>query len=286
MAYQRFTAIRGHPRKIWSDPGTNFIGAKPVLEELYRFLDGLNKPALQEKKNGTEWMWKIHPADSPHRNGAAEAAVRIVKRALQILGKESELTYSEFQTTLHIAANLANERPIDARVQSREDSIQYITPNTLLLGRASQSGDVQTFDFASYPYKRLRAMQSEVTKFWRHWSQLAGPNLFVRSKWHTTERNVAVGDVVWLSDQNALRGQFKLGRVISTNPDSKGIVRDVNVRIFPSYNVPVTRSTREARASHPAGSEQNRKIQATILHRDVRRLVVLLPAEEQNNISR
>ncbi|XP_023808028.1 uncharacterized protein LOC111946916 [Oryzias latipes] len=27
MAYQRFTAIRGHPRKIWSDPGTNFVGA-------------------------------------------------------------------------------------------------------------------------------------------------------------------------------------------------------------------------------------------------------------------
>lgn len=77
MAYQRFTAIRGHPRKIWSDPGTNFIGAKPILEKLYRFLDDLNKADLEETaaKNGTEWMWKIHPADSPHRNGAAEATV-------------------------------------------------------------------------------------------------------------------------------------------------------------------------------------------------------------------
>ena len=27
LAYQRFTALRGHPRKIWSDPGTNFVGA-------------------------------------------------------------------------------------------------------------------------------------------------------------------------------------------------------------------------------------------------------------------
>lgn len=31
---------------------------------------------------------------------------------------------------------------------------------------------------------------------------MAGLNLFVRSKWHTRERNVAVGDVVWLADQN------------------------------------------------------------------------------------
>ena len=161
MSYQKFTAIRGHPKKIWSDPGTNFIGAKPILKELYRFLDTLNKAALEETaaKDGTEWMWKIHPADSPHRNGAAEAAVRVVKRALQSLGKESTLSYSEFQTTLCVAANLANEQPIDARVQSREDCIQYVTPNTLLLGRASQSGDFKTLDFSSYPYKRLRGGQ-------------------------------------------------------------------------------------------------------------------------------
>lgn len=91
MAYQRFTAFRGHPRKIWSDPGTNFIEAKSMLEEMYRFLDSQNKAALEESaaNNGTEWMWKIHPADSPHRNGAAEAAVRVVKKVLQTLGRES-----------------------------------------------------------------------------------------------------------------------------------------------------------------------------------------------------
>lgn len=88
-----------------------------------------------------------------HRNGAAEATVGIVKRAFQNLGQEFALSYSEFQTTLSIAANLANERLIDARVQSREGCIQYITPNSLLLWRASQSGDIKTFDFSSYPFK-------------------------------------------------------------------------------------------------------------------------------------
>ena len=120
-------------------------------------------------------------------------------------------------------------------------------------------------------------MQSEVTKFWKSWSQLAGPDLFVRSKWHTTERNVAVGDIVWLCDQNAMRGQFKLGRVISANPDSKGIVRDVNIRVFPSYSVPVMRA---GCAKEPKPDGRNLKVQATVLHRDVRRLVVLLPVEE------
>ncbi len=197
MAYQMFTAIRGHPKKIWSDPG-NFIGAKPVLEELYKFLNDLDRSTVEEAsaQNGTDWQWKIQPVDSPHYNGAVEAAVCIVKKAFQSLGKESGLSYSELQTTLQIAAKLANERPIDARVQSCEDSVQYITPNTLLLGRASSSGDFKTFDFTSYPYKRFQEIQCQVNRFWRSWTQLAGPNPFVRSKWHTSQRNVSVGDIV------------------------------------------------------------------------------------------
>nr|XP_017209463.2 uncharacterized protein LOC108181536 [Danio rerio] len=284
LAFQRFAAIRGYPRKIFSDPGTNFIGARPVLQDLYQFLEGIDKSTLEETavKHGTEWIWKIHPADSPHRNGAAEAAVRIIKRALQNCGGESTLTYSEMHTALQIAANLANERPIDARAQTQEGCIQYVTPNSLLLGRASQSGDIKTFDFFSYPFKRLQAMQSLVNKFWERWSQLAGPNLFIRSKWHTTHRNVAIGDIVWIADQNALRGQFKLGRVISVNPDSKGVVRDVNIRTFPSYPVLITKPSK-ARANSSESKIGREKIPSTVLHRDVRRLVVLLSAEEQKS---
>lgn len=100
--------------------------------------------------------------------------------------------------------------------------MEYISPNSLLLGRTGNRGDQGSFEFEGYPYKRLRIIQEEVNKFWRSWCQLAGPNLFVRNKWHTKERNIAVGDVVWLADQNALRGQYKMARVVSINADKKG----------------------------------------------------------------
>ena len=221
------------------------MGAKPALEKLYAFLDRLDKSQVEDMagNHGTEWSWKIHPADSPHRNGAAEAAVRVVKRALTNVGGDGVFTWGEFQTFLYTAANLANERPIDARTQSREDCVEYITPNSLLLGRAKPKGHPGDFQFDSYPYKRLQSIQTEVNKFWRKWSQLAGPNLFIRNKWHTKERNVSVGDVVWLADQNALRGQYKLARVVSANTDVKGVVRDVLVRTFPSYPVPIRKTS-------------------------------------------
>lgn len=167
LAYQRFTALRGHPRKLWSDPGKNFVGARPALKELYMFLDRLEKSKLENdvSKHGTEWSWRIHPADSSHRNGAAEAAVRTVKRALHNLGGNGVLTWGEFQTFLYMASNLANERPIDARTQSREDCVEYISPNSLLLGRTGPRGDPGTFDFEGYSYKRLRTIQTEVDRF-------------------------------------------------------------------------------------------------------------------------
>lgn len=115
---------------------------------------------------------------------------------------------------------------------------------------------------------------------------MAGPNLFISYKWHTKERNVAVGDVVWLADQNALRGQYKLARVVSANADIKGIVRDVLVRT-PSNPVHITKANSKegpTRANSERTKRLQTKIQATFLHRDVRRLVILLPTEEQAEV--
>ncbi|KAJ8367396.1 hypothetical protein AAFF_G00320230 [Aldrovandia affinis] len=274
--YMRFTALRGHPSRLWSDPGTNFVGARPALEELYSYLSKVDKVKLEEEaaSHGTEWSWKFHPADSPHRNGAAEAAVKVVKRALRAIDKKGPFTLVELQTLLYLAANLANERPIEARIQAQEDDvIEYLSPNSILLGRTGPKGDSGGFKW-DYPFQRFHAVQGAVSEFWRRWSQLAGPNLFTRPKWHTRERNVAVGDLVWLADQNALRCQYRLGRVVQAVADSAGVVRDVRVRTVPACPAsPGKAQTREKKGSG--------KLPGVVLHRDVRRIVVVLPIEEQ-----
>lgn len=207
--YQQFTALRGHPKKLWSDIRTNFVGARPALEDLYSFLEGIiNKEKVQMKAAvaGTDWAWGFSPADSLHRNGAAEAAVRVLKRSLSSVGEEGDLTTLEFQTFLYLTANLSNERPIGARPQVQKETVDVVTPNSLLLGRMGPRGDIQGFEFPAYPFSQLRAVRVGVDKFWRRWSQLAGPHLFVRQKWHAPARNVSVGDLVWVADQNALLG--------------------------------------------------------------------------------
>lgn len=275
QAYSRFTALRGHPKKLWSDRGSNFVGARPALRELHRHLACLQKASVENMaaRNGTEWQWDFHPADAPHRNGAAEAAVKLIKRALHSLcGTTSCYTWGEFQTLLYSAANLTNDRPIDAKAQEQEDAVEYLTPNSLILGRTGQGGDMYGIDVETHPWRRLRAVQAGVDKFWSKWSELAGPNLFIRHKWHRAERSVEVGDMVWLADQNALRGQFRLGRVVATYPDKKGIVRDVDLKICMGLSGPHASRVQRENSDLPT---------TIVLRRDVRRLVVLIPVEDQ-----
>ena len=275
QAYSRFVALRGHPRKLWSDRGTNFVGAKASLRELHKHLACLQAAPMEDvaAKNGTEWKWEFHPADAPHRNGAAEAAVKLLKRALTSLGGATEsLTWGELQTLLYQAANLTNERPIDARAQEQEDSVEYLTPNSLILGRASLGGDTSGLDLEIHPWRRLRAIQIGVDRFWAKWRELAGPNLFVRHKWHRTERNVKVGDLVWIADPNALRGQFRLGRILTVYPDCKGIVRDADIATCAGLPV-----------SLAGGRKKSSSLPMAVIRRDVRRLVVLLPVEDHSH---
>ncbi len=213
-------------------------------------------------------------ADAPHRNGAAEAAVKLLKRALMSLGGAAQsLTWGELQTLFYQAANLTNERPIDAKAQEQEDSVEYLTPNSLILGRASLGGDTSGLDLETHPWRRLRAIQIGVDRFWAKWRELAGPNLFIRHKWHRTERNVKVGDLVWVADPNALRGQFRLGRILTVYPDSKGIVRDADIVTCAGLPVSLVGGRKKRSSSLPR----------TVIRRDVRRLVVLLPVEEKTH---
>lgn len=115
QAFSHLVALRGHPRILWSDRGTNFVGAKPALCELHKHLACLQAVSIEDvaAKNETEWKWNFHPADAPHRNGAAEAALKLLKRVLMILREATKsLTWGELQTLFYQAANLTNERPV------------------------------------------------------------------------------------------------------------------------------------------------------------------------------
>ena len=98
-----------------------------------------------------------------------------------------------------------------------EDGV-YLYPNDLLLGRASRRIPSGPFVAMASQHKRHKFVQST---FWKKWTKDYFHTLLVRQKWHACNRNIHVGDIVLIQDSNQIRGNWKLGRVLTADPSLK-----------------------------------------------------------------
>lgn len=262
MVLRRFVSIRGYPKQIFSDCGSQLAAAS---KELKSVIEGLNKDRLREfgAEHGLEWRFTA--ADAPWQNGCSESLVKSVKTAIKGAIGDQVLMFSEFQTVCFEAANLVNERPIGVHPTDPKDDA-YLSPNHLLLGRASARIPSGPFRQTKNERLRFEFVQKLVDSFWKRWIRDWFPSLLVRQKWHVDKRNVCVGDVVMVQDSNAVRGQWKIARVSKTFPGIDGRVRKVEVQ----YKCPpLNESPRVCKGRA-----------YTTIQRPVQRLVVIVAADE------
>ncbi len=91
---RRFIARRGLPTLIWSDNGTNFVGASRQLKEVHDFLKtNTNHEAVCNYLSTQKVEWRFIPQRAPHFGGIWEAAVKSVKTQLRKILGEVKLTY-------------------------------------------------------------------------------------------------------------------------------------------------------------------------------------------------
>lgn len=235
---RRFFSIRGYPAVILSDNGTQMVGAANELKEMVKDLDG---DQLQEFCGEKSIKWIFTTPAAPHQNGCAEALVKSCKRSLKIAIGEQLLTPFELYTCLLEVANLLNQRPI-GRIPNDPDDGAYLCPNDMLLGRATPEVPQGPFKDTRNPRKRVEFVQRIVDSFWKRWTRDVFPTLVPRKRWHVQNRNVQVGDIVTLANQNAVRGKWAVGRITKVYPGADGRVRNVTVKTATGeYSRPVTK---------------------------------------------
>ena len=129
------------------------------------------------------------------------------------------LSVPEFLTVCSEAANLLNERPIGT-LPSADSDLSVLTPNSLLLGRATSKNPRawQPYIRSQNPKTRYHLVQSAVHDFWEKWIQLYAPTLVIQRKWNVSTRNLCPGDVVVTADKNVMRGEYRLGIVKEVFP--------------------------------------------------------------------
>ena len=236
---RRFFSIRGHPALMMSDNGSQMVGAERELREM---IEGWDVDELKTfcAEKGIQWKF-VTPA-APHQNGCAESLVKTCKKALKGAIGDQVLTPFELYSCLMEVGNLVNQRPI-GHIPNDPDDGTYLCPNDMLLGRASSTVPQGPFKETRNPRHRVEFIQRIVDSFWKPWARDVFPTLIPRKRWHTERRNVRVGDVAVLSDDNkAIRGKWTICRVIEVYPGPDGRVRNVKVKTAESeYLRPVTK---------------------------------------------
>ena len=139
-------------------------------------------------------------------------------------------------TLCYEVSNLLNERPVGS-LPSADSEVNILTPNSLLLGRATAvnprgwqpcaTGNIVT---------RYHLVQAVTDEFWKKWTELFAPTLVVHRKWNTAYRNLRPGDIVIVADRNTLRGEYRLAEVREVFPGADGKVRKVTLR-YKTYKV-------------------------------------------------
>ncbi|XP_058817917.1 uncharacterized protein LOC131681231 [Topomyia yanbarensis] len=231
QALRRFVSRRGRCATIFSDNGTNFVGARNQLAELISKLknkqhhEEIAKECAKDNIN-----WHFNPPGAPHFGGLWEAAVRSAKyHLLRVMG-DTAASYEDTLTVLTQVESCLNSRPLTQLTDDPND-MEPLTPGHFLVGGALQA--LPDADFGKTPINRLthwQAVQRKVQDFWKRWrleylSQLQG-----RSKRWLPPVAIEPGKLVVVYEDNSPPIHWRMGRIQEIHPGTDGVVRVVTLK--------------------------------------------------------
>lgn len=228
-AFKRFTAGRGQVSDLYSDNGTNFVLANKLLN-----CDVSKRKSENEKicdaiasKNIN---WHFNPPAAPSFGGLWEAGVRSMKQHLKKTIGEAKLCYEEFITILTQVEACLNSRPL-CPVSNDSNDLEVLTPAHFLVGRQlTANPEPSLLNRNENTLGRWQLVQKMTQHFWRRWQDEYLVQLQQRPKWATAKKNVQVGQLVLITNDNQPPTQWPLGRIPSVHPGTDGAVRVVSIK--------------------------------------------------------
>jgi hypothetical protein len=221
----RFVARRGRPANIFSDNGTNFVGAN---NELKSCVSELDQNHINDSLLSRGIQWHFQPPSASHRGGVWERIIRSCRRLLNVLCNEQVLTDETLSTFMVEVERILNNRPI-VSVSSDSRDIETLTPNHLIMLKTNSGIDIA--DGFAICYRKCYHQANYLAGiFWHRWLREYVPTLQLRQKWLEPNRNLQPGDLVMIVSESMPRGKWPLGLIIEAHQSEDGYVRSVTIK--------------------------------------------------------
>ena len=201
QSLRRCIARRGSIRTLWSDNGTNFVGAEKELWKACFEQNSKVKDFLGSK--GADWIvWKKNPPNASHFGGIWERQIRSARAILNDLlnNHAKSLDTESLQNLMVECETIINSRPLTVDTISNLNSPAPLAPANILTMKSKvilpPTGVFERPDIFSK--RRWRRVQHITNEFWARCKKEFFCQLQFRQKWKDKQRNFQVGDVVLL----------------------------------------------------------------------------------------
>ena len=227
LAFRNFINIRGVPKRVRSDNGTNFIG---VAKELNNVPDFLDHAQLLEQTSGLGVEWIFNTPKDPSGGGIWERAIQTMKRTLRDVLDGRSLKRETLRLFLYEAMNICNQRPL-THVPVDPEDMNPLTPNDFLLGYPNPTQTPAKYDpRATLTRKQWRYSQALKNRMWhKFWAGIL-PCLVKSDKWHKRAPPLQRDQVVYVCDPDLPRSRWQLGRIIQVFTGKDGQTRSALVK--------------------------------------------------------
>lgn len=229
-ALRRFISRRGKIVSLFSDNGTNFIGAKAQLDELNGFLKSRAfRDSFEQETLYQGITWNLNPPTASHFGGCWESQIRVVKNHLRRTIGDVLLTYEELLTVLTQVEAMINSRPLTV-LSSDPAEPEALTPaHFLTFGPLDSFHSDPRLDSVDL-IRNKRLLDAIVQRYWNRWRREYLNTLQSRVKWNTKSNPVTKGTVVLIKTENSPPLQWPIGVIDDVKPSSDGVVRVATVR--------------------------------------------------------
>jgi len=219
--FQRFVSRRGRPAIVYSDNGTNFVGAA----NLWKRLDW---ERITRECGIRRIQWKFNPPSAAWWGGFWERLIRSIKNILRRVLSKSSLSYDKLRNMLCEVEAFINARPLTTVTEDPQD-LSPLSPAMFMHELPnSHVTDLELLDssgFQAINVDRKKVLEELKMRFRREYLAL----LVQRGK-EPGAPSLKVGDVVLVGADNKKRWEWPMARIEELIPGRDGNIRVARVK--------------------------------------------------------